>query len=552
MNTSALPDHLPARMLNEFAYCPRLFHLEWVQQEWADNHFTLDGRRVHKRVDQPLERAKGHTEPDESPSTVRSLDLSDDGLRLVAKIDLAELDGERAVPVDYKRGRLPATDEGAWEPERVQICAQALLLRARGYTVEEGVLYFAGSKRRVVVPISPELVARTLELRDAAFLAASSDEAPPVLEDQKKCVGCSLSGICLPEEQALLQLGRKRDKLREVRARSIESYPVHITEPGSVVRKVGDELSIEPREGEPTRIRLVDVSNVQVHGSSKLTAPAIQALMGAGATISHLSRGGWLYGRTRGPSHKNVLLRIAQFEAARDADRSLALGKVFVAAKIRNGRTLVRRHGEEEAEALAELDRLARRTVDAESAASLLGLEGHAAKVYFRAFARVLARKTNGAIQFDRRDRRPAPDPANALLSFLYGMLTTAWTEVVDRVGFDAYLGFYHQPRYGKPALALDLMEAFRPIIADSCVLSLLSRGRIDEADFVRTPTSCALSKAGRRRAIQAFETRMDEQIVHPTFGYRISYRQVFEVQARLLGRVLQGELETYPEFIVR
>lgn len=541
---------LPARMLNEYAYCPRLFHLEWVQQEWADNVYTLDGKRVHKRVDKAVERASS---PDpEAPIVRRSLDIGDERLQLVAKIDLLEPDAEAVVPIDFKRGKIPKTDSQSWEPERVQIGAQALLLRAHGYRVDHGVLYFADSNRRIEIPIDEELERRTLELRDAALAAAARDEAPPPLEDDRKCAGCSLQHICLPEEHALLEGGAPSPKLREVRASAIEAHPLHVTEPGSVIRKDGDELIIESRSGDKSRVRLVDVSSLQIHGSSKVTAPAIHALLGAGITISHLSRGAWLYGRTRGPSHKNVLLRLAQYRAATDPGRCLMLARRFVRAKIKNGRTLLRRNGENVEAALAELDKTLGSLERADSLERLLGLEGQAASVYFRAFAQLLKGRTAEGFDFEWRNRRPAKDPTNAVFSMCYALLTTAWVETVDRVGFDAYLGFYHQPKYGKPALALDLMEEFRPLIADSVVLSVLRRQILKPEDFIRTRSSCVLSKSGRRKLISAFERRMDEQIKHPVFGYRVSYRQVLEIQARLLGRYLTEEIDTYPEMVTR
>lgn len=545
-----IPELLPARMLNEFTYCPRLFHLMWVQQEWADNVHTLDGQRVHKRVDQPVRRAKATDE--EPPDVGRSVDLADETLGLVAKIDLVETDGVVATPVDYKRSKLPQNDEAAWEPERVQIAAQALLLRAHGYRVDKGVLYFAGSKRRVDVPIDDALVARTLELRDQARAAAASDQPPPPLEDSRKCAGCSLSSICLPDEHALLLRGDKQDRLREVRAHSIEAYPLHVTEPGSVVRKDGEELVIEPLEGEPTRVRLVDVSSLQLHGSVKVTTPAVHALMSANVPISYLSRGGWLYGRARGPAHKNVLLRLGQYEHATTPDKALILARRFVRTKIKNGRTLLRRNGDQVDDALRDLDTALDAVDRADSPESLLGLEGNAAAIYFRAFAGLLEGKADIGFNFERRNRRPAQDPVNALLSFGYALLTTTWTEAVDRVGFDPYLGFYHRPKYGRPALALDLMEEFRPIIADSVVLNVVRRGILDPDDFIRTRSSCTLSRAGKKRFIAAYERRLDEKILHPVFGYRVSYRQVFEIQARLLGRYVTGEIDHFPEFATR
>ncbi len=548
------PDLLPARMLNEYSYCPRLFHLEWVQQEWADNAYTYDGKRIHKRVDQAVRRAGSEPEPEEGrPVVGRSVDLADEELGLVAKIDLVESDGIEATPIDYKRGKLPRLDDDvAWEPERVQLAAQALLLRRHGYRVERGILYFAGSRRRVEVPIDEVLVARTLELRDAARACAESEVAPPPLEDSRKCAGCSLAGICLPDEHALLLRGKKQERLREVRAQRVEAYPLHVTDPGAVVRKSGHELIVEPREGPVEKVRLVDVSSLQLHGAVKVTAPALHELMSRNITISYLSRGNFLYGRTRGPSHKNVLLRIAQYQHATDPDRALALARRFVRAKIRNGRTFLRRNGEGLDDTLSGLDASLTAVDRVDSAESLLGVEGNAATLYFRGLAKLIEGRTPAPFSFERRNRRPARDPVNAMLSFAYALLTTSWTETVDRVGFDAYLGFYHTPKYGRPALALDLMEEFRPIVADSVVYSVLRRGIFDPEDFITTRTACTMSRAGQRKFIDAFERRMAESITHPVFEYKVTYRQVFEVQARLLGRYLTGEIESFPEFVVR
>ena len=156
------------------------------------------------------------------------------------------------------------------------------------------------------------------------------------------------------------------------------------------------------------------------------------------------------------------------------------------------------------------------------------------------------------AFHFESRNRRPPRDPVNAMLSFAYALLTSEWTSTLSSVGFDPYMGFYHQPRYGRPSLALDLMEEFRPIIADSVVLSAINNGVVKLEDFVHSGTAVALKPAGRKRFIQAFERRMDELVTHSVFGYRISYRRVLDVQARLFARYLCGEIDTFPEFRVR
>jgi CRISP-associated protein Cas1 len=153
---------------------------------------------------------------------------------------------------------------------------------------------------------------------------------------------------------------------------------------------------------------------------------------------------------------------------------------------------------------------------------------------------------------FDSRNRRPPKDPINALLSFLYSMLAKEMLVTLIGIGFDPYLGFYHQPRYGRPALALDLMEEFRPLIADSVVISLVNTGEIRKQDFITRLTGCALTDSGRKRVIAAFERRLNTTITHPIFDYTVSYRRIFEIQARLLSRFLMGEIPEYPSFITR
>ncbi len=193
---------------------------------------------------------------------------------------------------------------------------------------------------------------------------------------------------------------------------------------------------------------------------------------------------------------------------------------------------------------------------------TLLGIEGMAARRYFAAFAGCLALVKEGAkdegdagtwrFDWQGRNHRPPTDPVNALLSFTYAMLTRAWTVQLSAVGLDAYRGFYHQPRYGRPALALDMMEPFRPLVADSAVLRAINNGEVAAADFVERAGAVALTPKGRKAIIAAFERRLDQEITHPVFGYRISYRRLFEVQARLLGRFLAGEIPEFPHITPR
>jgi len=555
--SSTAPELVPARMLNEHAYCPRLAYLEWVQGDFTDNADTVEGRFYHRKVDAETGALPGPDEMEGARFHARSVMLSAPKAGLIARIDLIEADGGVATPIDYKRGKAPDIPEGAWEPERVQLCAQALILEENGYRVDRGVLYFVVSRKRVDIEIDARLRNRTLELLADLRESAAREVPPAPLVDSPKCPRCSLAGICLPDEINSLRLPIEDPKevRRLVPARD-DALPLYVQSAGARVGKRGEELVVELRDGTKENARIGDTSHVALFGNVQISTQALQELCSRGITVSYLSSGGWLYGITRGMDHKHIELRRMQFEVAADPVRCLALAKRFAVVKIRNCRTMVRRNAESPpAHAIDRMRELVNTAESAQSLESLLGIEGAAARVYFDAFSSMLHPPEEAerlAFDFDGRNRRPPRDPINALLSFGYAMLTKDVAVTLIAVGFDPYLGFYHQPRYGRPALALDVMEEFRPLIVDSVVLSAVNTGAIKNGDFIRRGGAFALIPAGRTAFLRAYERRMDELVSHPVFGYRISYRRVLEVQIRLLARHLSGELAEYPPFTTR
>ncbi len=536
---SSVPQLIPVRMLNEFAYCPRLAYLEWSQGEWADSADTLDGRHVHRRVDaDETGRPRLHE---------RSVTLSSDLLGIIAVIDIVESDGNGARPVDYKRGHKPPVAEGAWEPERVQLCAQGLLLREHGYRSNEGVLYFAASRERVRIRFTEELAARTLALSGEMRRVLSEGVMPLPLEDSPKCPRCSLVTICLPDETNCLRSG---DTPRPIAASDPGTFPLVVQDPGTTVRLKGDCLLVEPHEGETQLVRLEQTSHVVAVGRVQCTSAMIKECCERGITIVHMS-GSWLTGVTSGLIHKNVELRAEQFAAARDSVRSLELARSLVSAKVWNSRVLLRRNGSPEEKDLVALKQLAALAFEVPDAEGLLGIEGSAARVHFGAFATML-RGNGAAFSFSERNRRPPKDPVNALLSFAYTLLLKDWMIALVTVGFDPMMGFYHRPRYGKPALALDMMEPFRPVIAESTVVTALNNGEVAPDDFIERMGGVVLKPEGRRRFIATYERRIAMEVAHPVFGYKCSYRRIFEIEARLLGRWLTRELDKYVPFQIR
>jgi CRISPR-associated protein Cas1 len=571
-----LPDYLPARMVNEFAYCPRLFFYEWVEGLFAESVDTVEGSIQHARVD-----AKATALPDAGslPQSIhsRSVTLSSERLRVIAKMDLVEVEDGVVTPVDYKHGRPREGAEGLelWPSDRAQLAVQGMVLRENGYRCEEGIAYYRKTGQRVRVTLDETLMAETEALILEAWGVAEQGEIPAPLVDSPKCPGCSLVGICLPDETwragaveledpqqlALFDVPRRKPARREVRpmmtARS-ELRPLYLNTQGVKLGKSGSVLQVKDKEKLLQEVRIGEICQVNLMGNVQISTQAVQALCEAEIPICYFSMGGWFYGITLGLNTRNVFLRRNQFRLAEQEYFARTIARRLVAGKIRNQRTLLQRnHVEPNRQALAGMKEMAERAEGAGSLEELLGIEGNAARIYFGEFAGMMKpdeEAGTGPLPFemDGRNRRPPRDPVNAMLSLGYSLLTKDLTVACYAVGFDPYVGFYHQPRFGRPALALDLMEPFRALIVDSAVLTAVNTGMVTARDFVRAGGAVALTAGGRKAFFRAYEMRMDTLVTHPLFEYRVSYRRMLEIQARLLARVLEGEISEYPVFTTR
>jgi CRISPR-associated protein Cas1 len=585
---AALPDYLPARMLNEFVYCPRLFFYEWVEGVFAHSADTVEGALRHEK----LERKADPLPPPDAAAAgaihARSVELSSEEYKLIAHIDLVEGTAGAVCPVDYKKGAPQDTDDGpaAWAADRAQVCAQALILRDNGYRCDEAVVFYSATKQRVRVAIDDALIGETLAAAVGARRMAARGRIPPPLVDSPKCARCSLVAICLPDETRLAMADRDDDTaqlelfaddpvaagpsaespavpdVRRLIAARDDLRPLYLAGHDLTVGQTGEVLQVRRydrgrhRSAVVQEVRLGEISQVNVLGNIQLTAAAIRGLCTADKPIAHFSFGGWFYGLTHGLGLKNVFLRREQFRRADDPRFCMRLARDLVASKIRNQRTILQRnHIEPPPLVLLRLKRMAQQAQAAETLDELLGIEGSAARFYFQHFAGMV--KTDGdadtpRFDFETRNRRPPRDPINALLSFAYALLVKELTVVCYAIGFDPFLGFYHQLRFGRPALALDLMEGFRPLVADSAVLTAVNTGMVSARDFLRVGHAVALTPTGRKAFIRAFEQRIDTLVTHPLFNYRVTYRRVFEIQARLLARLITGEIFRYPGFETR
>lgn len=550
---------LPVRSVNAHAFCPRLFWLEEKAGLFQHNEHTIQGQAAHARVSVPGGKLTGPADGDE-PWHARSLWLSSRRLGVSGKLDLAEEDtGGRVLPVDTKKGR-PPKDGGLWPADEVQIALQALLLRDAGYRVEEIAAYYRAERRRVRVPLTNEVVMRARAEVDAARRTLLSPVAPPPLVDSPKCRGCSLNVLCQPDEVSALTgraVWEPGETIRRVVPEASDARPAYVTIPGARVGVKGSSLQVVPPESseeEKVSIGLSRTSHVSLVGTAQMSTQALRACLEAGIPVCFMSSGGRVYGVAEAEQSRAVYVRMAQF-AAHGGERALSVARVLVADKIANQRTLLRRNGGDELDGLegtlARMKRLSSECLEVESASVLLAKEGEGAKRFWAEFS-ALCGRDDEAFLMRGRTRRPPRDPTNAMISFASGLLTRDCLLAVRLAGLDPYLGVFHTPHHGRPSMALDLMEPFRPLIVDSVVLGVIRRGEVAPEGFVHTGQAVAMTAPTRKALIVAYERRLTESITHPLFGYRITYRQVLAVQARLLARALVGEIEAMPSFRTR
>lgn len=542
---------LPARMVNQFVYCPRLFYLEWVRREWADSDDTAEGDLAHRAVSR---RGGKMPLPDDTdpPNTTCEVTLTSAKLGLVAVVDRVDHEDGACSPVDYKKGKAPE-GEVLWPGDEAQVFVHALLLEDAGYEVREVQVSYLGSRVRssVVWDEAARLCAQRIV--SDAWNVARSDAAPLPLVNSPKCVRCSLAALCLPDETNFL-LERDVERPRRIVPRDADSQPLYVTEQGTRVGISGQNVTLTHNSQQVASVRLIDVSFLCLVGNVQASTQVIRAVLRSGGNVVWLSYGGWLSGFAQAQVPRNVELRRRQVLLGEQGRFGLA--SLMVRGKVANQRTLLMRNhrGEGKTKAAAFLKHSLRSVSDCVDLTQLMGVEGAAARRFFEEFPHLLHAVPEFAAGFAEvgRTRRPPKCPVNAVLSFVYSLLMKELVVACVAVGFDPYVGFLHQPRYGRPALALDLMEEFRPIVGDSVVLQLFNNGELSLADFVRGPDSVQLKSAARKRVVAAFERRMAHTITHPVFGYKISYRRVLEVQCRMLAAVLLGELPEYVPFTTR
>ncbi len=556
----------PARNVAEHAYCPRLFYFMQVEGIFLPSSDTEKGVAVHRRVDKPSAAPENDGEDANDsgrPRVVRSLALTSHTLELTAKLDLAEISGQVAVPVEYRKGRSkratmapPPDDPGeaedpplsraeAWPTDRVQVGLQAVLLEEAGYTVMEAVIYYAEEKLRLEVAVDAALRAEALATLEAAKECAKGSRPLPLVNDPR-CVRCSLQPICLPDEVNLQRAPMSADELTPRKIWPPRDDGIHIVaqQSGTKIGVIGMTLKVSDKNGETVKtIPLANMESLSLLGSVQMTTQSIHALADRGIPIAFLSAAGRMVAVIDPMDSVSAEVRRSQIRKLDRSEVCLELARALVAAKILNQRTLLmRNHGSLPANVTADLAKEAERATSAESLDAVRGHEGQAAAIYFAHFAGMFKGELAAEFDANGRKRRPPPDPINSCISLGYSMLTHECVAALRVARLDPSIGGFHISKLGRPALALDLMEPFRPLIADSVAIAAFNRGELTDGHFLRTAAGCMLTDAGRKAFFGVYGRRMETEVRHPVFDYRLSYRRMIVLHARMVSAWLMEE----------
>jgi CRISPR-associated protein Cas1 len=562
----------PARNVAEYAYCPRLFYYMEVEGIHLPSEDTEQGNRVHRRVDAPsMECAPDGSEIPDQTRTVRGMALTSPVLGLTATMDLVEVNGLTALPVEYRKGRAkrptggggdsgeddpPAASAEPWPTDRVQAGLQALLLIEAGYEVPEVALYYAAEKRRIVLPFDDALKSESLATLEAARKCALGPRPLPLVNDPR-CPRCSLQPFCLPDEvnqqRAAAACGagcRNADAVpnpRKLWPPRDEGLHLVAQRRGTRIGVRGGAMTISDDNGSKVQdVPLANLESLSLLGSVQVSTQALTTLADRGIPVAFLTAAGRLAAMIDPLDSVSADTRRAQVRKFDQPGPCLELARAVVTAKIANQRKLLmRNHAALPAGVSEAMAQEIRRAENAGSLETLRGHEGQAAALYFANFAGML--KSDLAAEFDAngRQRRPPPDPVNACLSFGYSMLAHECTAALRTARLEPAIGAFHVSRPGRPALALDLMEPFRPLVADSVAIAAFNRGELQAGHFLRTSAGAAFTDAGRKAFFGVYGRRMEEEVTHPLFGYKLSYRRMLILHARMIAAWLGDEVPT-------
>lgn len=529
-----MTDLLPISLVAHTVFCPRRAWLESVGEQ-VESVAIETGTAKHARVD---------AKADDRVLRRRSVDVHDEALGIVGRCDVVDL--HRGVEViEYKTTPLRKTST-VTDAQRIQLQLQAIALRSSGIEVDRASVYYTDARRSVPVDLGRELEDAARDYVAETRAIVESDQAPAPLVEDKRCRWCSHVSVCMPDEQRGLAAAR-----RIAVAHPFASV-VHLSTPGSrasmkagrvIVRKGDEELASFPFER---------VQGVVVHGNVDLSSALIRELCWRQRPVVWCTFRGRVIGVAHQARRPNGAARSRQGSIGPLAE--LQIARALISAKVSNQATFLRRNVPGlDVRVRKRLRALSKAASEATSVPQLLGIEGEAAGLYFAAFPQLLNQHGDEFVSgWPGRRGRGAGDRLNVALNLVYGLLTAEGIRALLAAGLDPHSGVLHSSSRNKPALALDLIEEFRPVVADSVVVGAINNGELKARMFSRALGDARLKDNGRRALIANYERRMAAEFTHPTFGYRVSWRRAVEVQARMILGVLDGTQPRYQGITTR
>jgi len=554
-------DEPPIRVmaLHALLYCERLFYLEEVEEIRVADAAVYAGRRLHDDV---------VSLDDETPER-RSFEVSSDRWGIFGKVDALRRRDGVWVACEHKRGRCrrgPNKEPLAWASDRIQAVAYAVLIEVEtGEPVPQARVRYHADNVTAFVDVDRQArqdlahaVARARELRN-------TPQRPPVTENENLCRRCSLAPVCLPEEERLVE-DREQGAEERGRKRTVPTlFPsdrqrqtLHVVSPKARVGRSRETLTVVTDEG-TQRLPISEIDAVVVHGFGQVSTQAVQLCARHGISVQWFTAGGrFMAGTSASPG--KVQQRIRQYESLTKPENRLRLARQLVHAKVETqlryllratrGQAGTRQSCQESVDRIREA---LRKVAQASSAASLLGLEGIAAKAYFAALPSLLGANVPDELRPRGRTKHPPRDRFNCLLSFGYALVNSLVHRSILAVGLEPAFGFFHQPRTAAPPLVLDVMELFRTPLWEMPLIGSLNRGQWNaDDDFKISPGQVWLSDAGRKKVLQLFEDRLQQSHKHPHTGQSLSYARMVELEVRLLEKEWSGSPGLFAQLRMR
>ena len=525
--------------LHALAYCERLFYLEEVEEIRVADESVYAGRTLHEQI------GAGEGE------SVRSFELSSATLGLVGKVDGIEHREGGWIPYEHKRGRARRESKGeavAWPSDELQAIAYAMLLEEfTQKPVTEARIRYHADGLTVRVPLTVERREAVLAAVRKARILRRSHVRPPVSTNERICVRCSLAPVCLPEEERLA----KDSNWEPIRLFPPleEGTVVHVMTPGARVSKSGDTLIVSGDDADEKRIPIQGIRSVVIHGHVQITTQALHLCASQGIPV-HWVTGGGTYVGALSSGAGMVHRRLRQYQALSDPGICLRLARRVAIAKTESQLRFVLRatrgdnpRDPEDERSLEGIRETLHKMGRVEGAEELRGQEGTAARYYFNMLPRLLVPTVSPQMIPRGRSQRPPRDRFNAILSFGYNLLYRSVLEGILAVGLEPALGFYHTPRSAAHPLVLDVMELFRVPVWDMTVVASINRSQWEpDNDFNVSREKVWLSDAGRRKAIELYERRLEDEWKHPVVNYSLSYGRMIELEVRLLEKEWTSE----------